>query len=81
MDEQSRKMLDEVLAQEPAALTDADKDFLRARRSYLTEEQRHVYAEVFSEQPEAVSSKESQEAESTETVDEAPKKAKKAKGE
>lgn len=49
MDETSRQVLDEILAQEPAALTDADKDFLRARRSYLTEEQRHVYADVLAE--------------------------------
>ena len=52
MDAQSKAMLDEILAQEPAALTDADKAFLRARRSYLTEEHRHVYAEAL-EQPEA----------------------------
>ena len=44
-------MLDEILAQEPAALTDADKAFLRARRSYLTEEQRAVYAEALAEGP------------------------------
>jgi hypothetical protein len=73
MDEQSQKMLDEILAQEPAALTDADKAFLRARSSYLNEEQRSVYAEVLSEQPHA-------EAPSVEDGEnESPKKAKKAK--
>ncbi len=61
MDEQSKKMLDEILAQEPAALTDADKAFLRARRSYLTEEQRHVYAEALSEQQEAEQANETSE--------------------
>ena len=60
MDQASREMLDEILAKQPAALTDADKDFLRARRSYLGEEQRHVYAEVLSEQPEASASEESE---------------------
>lgn len=49
MDEQSKATLDAILAQEPAALTDADKDFLRARRSYLSEEQKAVYAEVLAE--------------------------------
>jgi hypothetical protein len=60
MDEQSKKMLDDILAQEPAALTDADKAFLRARSSYLNEEQRSVYAEVL--RTEAVSFKPSDEA-------------------
>jgi len=50
MDDQSKKTLDEILAKEPAALTDADKEFLRARRSYLNEEQRVVYAEALGEQ-------------------------------
>ena len=59
MDEQSKATLDAILAIEPAALTEADIAFLRARRSYLTEEQRSVYAEVLSEQPEADASGES----------------------
>jgi len=49
MDEQARKTLDEILAKEPAALTDEDKGFMRARRSYLTEEQKAVFAEVLAE--------------------------------
>lgn len=51
MDIQSRTMLDEILAKEPAALTDGDKAFLRARQDYLSGEQRNVYAEVLAEQP------------------------------
>lgn len=74
MDEQSRKMLDEILAQEPAALTDADKAFLRARRSYLSEEQKAVYAEALAEQPEV-----SEESPEAEVLEEAPKKARKSK--
>jgi hypothetical protein len=61
MDEQSKKMLDEILAQEPAALTDSDKAFLRARSSYLNEEQRSVYAEVLAEGQESVSSEQTSE--------------------
>ena len=53
MDAKSKEMLDAILAKEPAALTDADKAFLKARRSYLNEEQRHVYAEALAQQPEA----------------------------
>jgi hypothetical protein len=49
MDEQSRKRLDEILAKEPVALTEHDKGFMRARRSYLTEEQKAVFAEVLAE--------------------------------
>jgi hypothetical protein len=48
MDEQSKAKLDAILATEPAALTDEDKAFLRARSSYLTINQREVYAEVLS---------------------------------
>lgn len=51
MDEQSRKVLDEILVKEPAALTEADKEFLRARSSYLSEEHKSVFAEVLGEAP------------------------------
>lgn len=49
MDEQSRATLDAILAQEPAALTEEDKAFLRARRSYLSTVQADRYEEVLSE--------------------------------
>lgn len=51
MDEQSKAELDRILSVEPAALTESDAAFLRARSSYLSEEQRHVYAEVLAEAP------------------------------
>jgi len=51
MDEQSRKALDQILAKEVVALTENDKGFMRARSSYLTEEQKSVFAEVLSETP------------------------------
>lgn len=53
MDPKSKEMLDEILAKEPAALTDSDKGFLRSRRSYLNEEQRTVYAEILADVPDA----------------------------
>jgi hypothetical protein len=46
MDDSSRKQLDEILKKEPAALTEGDKAVLRARESYLTADQKEVYAEV-----------------------------------
>lgn len=49
MDEQSKATLDAILAQEPAALSESDKGFLRARRSYLTEHQMSVFAEVLAD--------------------------------
>lgn len=49
MDEQSKATFDEIVAKEPAALSDSEKDFLRARRSYLSAEQRSVFAEVIAE--------------------------------
>ena len=61
MDELSKATLDAILAQEPAALTDADKAFLRARSSYLNEEQRSVYAEVLAEGQESVNTEQTSE--------------------
>jgi hypothetical protein len=46
MDEQSRKQFNEIVAKEPKALTEAEIVFLQARRSYLNEEQRAVFADV-----------------------------------
>lgn len=53
MDEQSQKVFDEIVAKEPNALTEADIGFLKARRSYLSEEQRSKFKEVLAETPEA----------------------------
>ena len=49
MNEASRKMLDEILAKDIGELTDEDRAIIRARASYLTEEQRHNYADVLAE--------------------------------
>ncbi len=43
MDSTSRETLDRILATDPNAISDADRDFLFARRSYLTEEQRSAF--------------------------------------
>lgn len=50
MDEQSQKTLAEITAKEPAALSESEIAFLRARRSYLTERERDVFAELLSEE-------------------------------
>lgn len=63
MDEQSKAKLDAILRIEPAALTDEDKVFLRARSSYLTVPQREIYAEVLSElTPEQIAEREATDA-------------------
>ena len=53
MDEKSQAKLDEILKKEQAALTEGDKDFLRAREAYLSDGQKETYSEVFksSEEP------------------------------
>jgi len=76
MDQESQAMLDAILAKEPAALTDEDKAFLRARRSYLNTEQRTIYAEVLADVPGEPAT---EEAKTDETEPEATKKGKKAK--
>jgi hypothetical protein len=43
MNDEARAELDRILALEPAALTDADRAFLSARRDYLSEDQRTVF--------------------------------------
>lgn len=74
MDEQSKAKLDAILRIEPAALTDEDKVFLRARNSYLTVPQREVYAEVLSElTPEQIAEREATDAASeAQVTDEGP---------
>ncbi len=46
MDKQSQKRFDELVAREPAALTEADIFFLRARASYLNEDQKAKFADI-----------------------------------
>jgi hypothetical protein len=62
MDEKSQKMLAEIVAKQPAELTEADAAFLRARSSYLSEEQRALFAEAL-KQPEANQPEEGEKAE------------------
>ena len=76
MDAQSKAKLDEILAKEPAAMTEDDKAFLRARRSYLTESQQIDLADVladFTPEPEVD--------EEPEAPTEAPKRGRKLKAE
>ena len=40
------KQINELVEKEPAALTEGERVFLRARRSYLTQEQADKFAEV-----------------------------------
>jgi hypothetical protein len=72
MDTESKAKLDAILAIEPAALTDEDKVFLRARSSYLTVNQREVYAEVLSElSPEVIAKREATDAQTEQRTPEA----------
>lgn len=46
MDQESQNRLAEIVATEPAAITEADAEFLRARSAYLNEEQRAKFADI-----------------------------------
>jgi hypothetical protein len=46
MDPKSKEILDAILRKEPAALSEGDRDILRARRSYLTASDLERYAEI-----------------------------------
>ena len=48
MDTQSQERLLAIIATGPDSITAADADFLRARRSYLNEEQRAVFSDILS---------------------------------
>ena len=50
MDAESMGRLAEITAKEPAALTEDDVAFLRARRNYLSAEHRSVFASVLGEE-------------------------------
>jgi hypothetical protein len=51
MNPEAQAELDRIVAIEPAALSEAEVGFLQARRSYLSEEQKAVYAEVLNAGP------------------------------
>lgn len=53
MDAVSSKKLEEVLSKGPELLSEEEKGFLRARASYLTDEQAKAYAAVIGDAPEA----------------------------
>lgn len=80
MDEQSKATLDQIVVKEPAALSESEIAFLRARRSYLTEHQKSVFAEFLIEEQPAAEQGEETPADETKT-DEAPKKGRKSKTE
>lgn len=77
MDEQSKATLEAILATDVNALTDEDRAFLRARRSYIPLHLQETYASVLDEAPQTVEAL-------TEPIEpseqeEAPKKTKKSK--
>ena len=49
MDELSQKEFNRITSISPEGLTGEEKDFLRARRSYLRTAQKEEYAEVIKE--------------------------------
>jgi len=51
MDPKSQETLDNILTKSLEALTEDDKAFLRARRSYLNKSQIETYEDVLSEVP------------------------------
>lgn len=57
MDQESEKLLAEITAKEPAALSDADLSFLRARQSYLSRDDAEKFASVLEEAPAAKGSR------------------------
>lgn len=49
MDQVSQDKLQEILGKEILALTNGEREFLRARRGYLTEVQKEVFSEILEE--------------------------------
>ena len=49
MDKDSQAEFDRIVAIEPAALSEGDQAFLKARRDYLTAEQAEIFASILSE--------------------------------
>jgi hypothetical protein len=47
MNPEAQEIFDRLVKLDPTALTDEDKEFLRARRSYLTSDQRRIFASLF----------------------------------
>ena len=53
MDQLSQEKLAQITAKDLGSLTETDIEFLRARSSYLSEEQRAVFKEVLGDEPQA----------------------------
>lgn len=49
MNKEAQEVLNNIVKKEPHELTEADKGFLRARRSYLSTEDMERFADVLSE--------------------------------
>ncbi len=45
--------IEEILAKDPSWLTQPDIDFIRARRDYLTTEERRIFASILESQDES----------------------------
>lgn len=61
MDEQSKTLLTQILSKHISAISTTEKIFLKARRSYLTIEQREIYASIIGEQVQQVQTEKPQE--------------------
>lgn len=46
MDKDSQALFDSIVRKQPHELTESDIDFLKARESYLTPDQRELFGEV-----------------------------------
>jgi hypothetical protein len=46
MNPEAKAEFDRIVELGPDQITEDEKDFIRARRSYLSEEQKHVFAEI-----------------------------------
>ncbi len=70
MDQESRRVLDEICSKSASELIESEIAFLRARRSYLTDEQRKRFAEHLPKAEKPVKAEKVQE-ESVETEEKA----------
>lgn len=51
MDSQTQELFENIIGKDPSSLTEGDKEFIRARSSYLNEEQEVKFKDVLSEKP------------------------------
>lgn len=50
MNPEAQEVLKSILSKDPAELSESERGFLRARRDYLTTEQKRIFAEVLGEE-------------------------------